>query len=182
MAQQPGTNRQVPEHAILDYFNKQSYLGNAFSFPINSQTINSTSETPIALIINPAVTADAFPSGYKSIFNNLRTTASDNSSGDDGTSFFRYYFNPTYSGLGTKTTPVNVRPASPTTSIANCYVNGQFTISANGTLVRAITAGYSSINDSLLLLILDPGNSLLVTAQCVTSGSTIINANSWWEL
>ena len=181
MAQQPGTNRQVPENAILDYFNKQSYLGNSFSLPINAQTLSGTSETPIALIVNPSVTGDAFPSGYKSIFNNLRTTASDISSGD-GTSYFRYYFNPTISMTGTKTTPVNVRSGSATASIAQCYLSGQFTVSANGTLVRVITAGYSSINDSLLLLIIDPGNSLLVTVQAVTTGATIINANSWWEI
>jgi hypothetical protein len=177
----PATQNQVPEHSILDYFNKQTYLGNAFSFPIGPETINSTNETPIALILNPALAAGvAFPN-QKALFQNLRTTASDIASGD-GTTFFRYYLNPTIATQGTKTTPINCRPASATTSIASCYVNGQFTVSSNGTLARVITAGYSSINDSNLLFILDPGQSLLVTAQPVTSGATIINANSWYEL
>ena len=30
MAFLPATQRQVPEHAILDYFNKQTYLGNQY--------------------------------------------------------------------------------------------------------------------------------------------------------
>jgi hypothetical protein len=174
MAGNASTFKQVPDNSILDYFNRQSYLGNAYSFPIGPEVLESTTETNITLISNPA-------SSTVSLFLNLRTTASDSATGD-GTSFFRYYINPTVSTTGTKTPPQNLRPSAGDNSQAACYVNGQFTTSANGTLLRVITAGYSSINDSNVLIILDPGYSLLVTAQAVTSGSTIINANSWYEI
>jgi hypothetical protein len=173
------TSKQVPDHAILDYYNKQAYLGNAYSFPIGAETLSSTSETLIALIQNPS-TISSKPN-LVSLFNNLRTTASDND-GSDGTTFFRYYINPAVSTTGTPTVPVNCRTGSVNTSVALCFVNGQFTLSANGTLWRATTAGYSAINDSDLLLILDPGSALLVTATAVSSGSVITQATSWYEL
>jgi hypothetical protein len=173
------TPSQNPANSILDQFNRQTYLGNAYSFPIGPQTVNSTAETPIGLIVNPLTSGGA--QNLKALFNNLRTTASDNASGD-GTSFFRYYINPTIAALGTQTIPVNCRPASNLTSVSNCYVSGQFTVSANGTLWRSIMAGYSAIDDSALLLVLDPGQSLLITVECVTSGSQIINASSFYEI
>ena len=177
----PATQNQVPEHSILDYFNKQTYLGNEFSFPIGPQTINSTSETPIGLIVNPALTGgQAFPN-QKAIFQNLRTSSSDIASGD-GTTFFRYYFNPTISSTGTATVAVNLRPASAIKSISKCYTSANFAVSANGTLIRAISAGYSAVNDSNLLFILDPGMSLLITAQPTTSGATILNSSSFYEI
>lgn len=172
------TANQVPANSILDQFNRQTYLGNEFSLPINVQTLAGTTETPIALVINPVTVSSVV--NVKSIFHNLRVTASDNGSGD-GTSFFRYYINPTVTSTGTKTVPVNCRPASSTTSIANCYLNGQFTVSSNGTLWRVLMAGYSAVNDSSLMLILDPGQSFLITTQAATAGSTVINASSWYE-
>lgn len=173
------TSRQVPDHSIMDYFNKQTYLGNAFTLPIMPQTLAGTSETLVALIKNPATIGSV--QNTISVFNNLRTTASDNAGGD-GTTFFKYYANPTVSSTGTATLPVNLRLASSTTSVTNCYLNGQFTVSGNGTLIRAITAGYSSINDSILLIILDPGQTMLITATAVTAASIIIDATSWYEL
>lgn len=125
------TNKQVPDKAILDQFNKQTYLGNSFSLPIDKQTLGSTNETLIALIQNPTTVSGL--ANTKSIFQNLRTTASDISSGD-GTSFFRYYINPTVLTTSTATTPVSCRPANSNTSISNCYLSGQFTVSSNGTL------------------------------------------------
>ena len=64
----PATNRQVPDNSILDYFNKQTYLGNQYVYAVGSIEILSTSEAPYLLLTNPAVTATGFPSGYQSTF------------------------------------------------------------------------------------------------------------------
>lgn len=185
MALTPQTQFQVAEKSILDQFNRQTYLGNAFTLPTNVVTLSDTSEDVLMLITNPSSNAPSIgvPTGGKptALFLNLRTTASDNSGGD-GTAFFRYYIGPVVNTTGTPATPINLRPAMAQTSISKCYLRGQFTITSNGTLFRTIMAGYSAINDSTILIILDPGQSLLVTAQAVTSGSTVINSNSWYEL
>lgn len=94
----PATNRQVPDHSIMDAFNKQNYLGNQFIFPFNS-TIASTAETALILLSNPAVTGSGFPSAYKAIFTNYMKsvclTASQNAT-------FRTYYAPTITA-GTQT-------------------------------------------------------------------------------
>src|ERR1700677_2848860 len=120
MALIPATNRQIPEKAMMDLFNRQLYLGNSFCLPINTFELTGTGETNLALITNPATNTGNDRLGLATaLFINLRTTASDVGSGD-GTSFFRYYINPTISTTSTPTTPVNCRPASANTSIALC--------------------------------------------------------------
>lgn len=176
MAQNPGTNRQVPEHSIMDHFDKQNYLGNTFAVPL-SLSLSNTSETPLLLIQNPAVVGSGFPSGYKGLFiKNKQVTCA-------GQVTLRCYLNPTVSSTGTASSIFNLRSASPNASIALPFANGQFSVSANGSLVdvRSAVAGAQALSD--LLLILDPGKSLLITIQTVTSGTNaVVGSMSWDEI
>lgn len=76
------TKNQVPDHAILDYFNKQTYLGNQF-MTCQAFTV-STSELPILLLANPSKTLSLF----QNLIGALSLTAAH-------TLAFKVYFNPT---------------------------------------------------------------------------------------
>jgi hypothetical protein len=94
------------------------------------------------------------------------------------------YVNATLATTGTATTPVNLRPANSNTSVSVCYVNGQFTTSANGTLVSALgcPADYYVTLDNSLLLIIDPGQNLLITATAIAMTTTLNADISFYEL
>lgn len=164
------TKSQVPEHSILDYYNKQCYSGNSFIVPIAAKSLADTSETVVLLIKNPATSA-------KSIFYYLRRVSA-------GANYclFKYYLNPTISAVGSGiATPVNLRTACSTVSVSLCYTAP--TISANGTLLSALgaPAGLATVADSSVLIILDPGQNLLVTATA--AGAAVINSdNSFYEI
>ena len=49
MALTPATNRQLPQEAILDHFNKQNYLGNSFLVSTDLVTTTNT-ETPLLIL------------------------------------------------------------------------------------------------------------------------------------
>jgi hypothetical protein len=171
------TQNQTAEKSILDVFYRQTYLGNSYIVPIASLALGSTSETPLLLIQNPAVSTAS--SAQKAIFVSLRRFASD-----DQQVLIKTYVNPTITGTSTATTPVNLRPASANTSLSKCYGNGQFTSSANGTLISSIGCAADDyvVMDNKLLVILDPGQSMLLTATALVE-STNVNADiSWYEL
>lgn len=173
---QPGTNKQVVDNSILDKFGKQTYLGNSFNYSLPNQEITTTSEFPLILLNNPAVSDSAFPSGYKSLFVNLQKliciTPSQNS-------VLRVYLNPTATA-GTEKTPINLRPQNSNTSISDLSLNP--TASSNGTLISVLSAlpGQSDFSD--LLSVLDPGNSMLITAQTSSNATFIGTELSWYEL
>lgn len=170
----PATQNQVPEHSILDVFGKQSYLGNQFVTVVNGIALAGTTETPLILIQNPPISTSAFPSKYKAIFlNAINTSAS-------ASTVLRFYFNPTVITLGTLQVAQNLRPASPTTSVSIIYTSP--TVSANGTLINAIVSQLSTVTVDDQILILDPGQSLLVTATSVSSGTIIYLQKNFYEL
>lgn len=174
MATQPGTNKQVPEHSILDHFDKQVYLGNQFIFtnPISV----GTAETPILLLSNPLVAAQAFP-GQASLFVNLNklvcVTASQNV-------IVRSYLAPTVTGAGTAKTAVNLRSGSPSSSVATLATSP--TASANGTLVQMLASNAFSPDMSSILTIVDPGKIMLITAQASAASTALISETSWFEI
>jgi hypothetical protein len=162
---------QVPEHSILDQFNKQTYLGNAFILPAPGITVTTT-PTPIALIVNPA-------SSSKSLFVNLRRYTSHS-----GQIIMRVYNNAVPATLGTQATPINLRAANSNTSVANCYLNGQFTLTSDGTITSTlgVPTGNYVIVDNTLLIILDPGQNLCVISTADTSSTLTESDISWYEL
>lgn len=177
MALQPGTNRQVPDHSIMDHFEKQTYLGNQYIYSVASSEIGATSETAIILLQNPVVSTNAFPSGYTSLFVNLRKiiclTASQ-------TAIMRLYLNPTFSAAGTAETPINLRPASPNTSIATLSVAP--TVSANGTFIEILSSTPMVEDSASKLIVLDPGQTLLITAQVSSDSTFVATELAWYEL
>lgn len=163
------TQSQVPSNSILDINGRQTYLGNHFCYSANNITLSNTAETNLALIVNPATNT-------KSLFLNLRRVSSTADLVQ-----FKFYANPTVTNAGTPVTPVNLRIANSNTSSATVS-HGQ-TTSANGTLILTLeaTVDYYVTTDSDLLIILDPGNSLMSTATA--AGATVVNLNvAWYEL
>lgn len=175
MALQPGTNKQLPENSVFDALGKQTYLGNQYTYPFNTNATGSA-EVPFILIRNPAVTLSTFPANYVSLFINLKKlsvlTASQNG-------VLRFYLSPTFSAAGTPQTAVNLRPASP--NVSSALITTVPTVSVNGTLVEALGTNAFLESESKELMILDPGQTLLATLQ--PSGNlTVIGQFNWYEL
>lgn len=167
----PATNRQVPDHAIMDIFGKQAYLGNQFIAGTPLVTLGDMSEDPLIVLSCPSTAA-------KALFSFSRKLNVYNSSNNVA---FRLYFNPTGVTGGTAITPVNSRIANPNVSIATSAYSP--TISTKGTFIATlpVVLGYFQ-NDSLLGLIIDPGSSLLITAQASASSTAVSAELVWWEL
>lgn len=172
MALTPATNKQVPEHSILDHYNKQTYLGNKFVSTV-TMTSSGTTEVPILLMSN---TQNGTGTG-KSMFVDLKKlvglTASDSA-------ILRCYINPTVTGAGTPATPTNLRPANANTSVAT--VATAPSVSANGTLVDVVVVAPLAIGESSLMVIVDPTQTLLVTVQCSAASTATTSMLSWYEL
>ena len=171
------TNKQVPDHAIVDQFNKQAYLANGYVYALNTE-ITTTAEYPLILLKNPAVSATGFPSGYISTFLNLKSliclTASQSA-------IIRVYLSPTFSAAGTAATAVNQRVASVNTSTT--VLTTAPTVSVNGTLIDMIASNNQNQRDfSQLMTIIDPGKTLLFTVQTTSSSTYIATALSFYEI
>lgn len=163
------TAAQVPNNAIMDKYYKQNYLGNQFVLMTAGVSLGSTSETMIQLIQNKSTT--------KSLFVSLRRISSSAQS-----VLFKYYSNPTFSAAGTPVTPLNLRPASSTVSISTCTTTP--TVSANGTLIDVLgcASGYANSTDMETMIILDPGQSMLITATALVSTTLVNSEIQFYEL
>jgi hypothetical protein len=175
MVLQPGTNRQIPDHSIMDYFRKQTYLSNQYVYTAAS-SLTGTSEVPLYLLSNPAVMTSSFPANYVSLFQNFSKLICATGSEDI---ILRYYLNPTVSAAGTPVTPVNLRPESSNTPKA--VLTSGPTISANGSLIKVLASGSFLPDESDILSILDPANSILITVQPSGTCSGIV-VTGWFEL
>jgi hypothetical protein len=173
MALQPATNKQIPDNAILDRFWKQCYLGNQYSYTL-SVTAGGTSEVAEIYLANPAAT-NAFPN-QTALFVFLRQMSGLTAAANN---IMRTYLNPTISGAGTTKTAQNMRPGNSNTSIAT--LQSAPTASANGALIEALAGPAFTTVQAGSLLILDPGQSLLITIQ--TASSAVVDAQiGWFEL
>ena len=176
MGLQPGTNNQIPDKSIMDIWGRQAYLGNQFIYANPIASFVATTETPIMLLSNPAVTTSSFPSGYKSLFVNLNklivATASQSV-------IMRVYLNEPSITAGTSKTPVNIRSGSASTSIAALSINP--TGSITGVPIMVLSALIGLPDTSAILAIIDPGNSLFITAQASATATSMINEISWFE-
>lgn len=179
MAQYPGTNRQVPDHAIMDFYNKQVYLGNQYIFASNSQVIAAAAETPLFLVRNPAVTTASFPANYESLFIVWKRIICGTAA---QSAILRLYLNPTVTAAGTAQTPLNMRPASLVNQPSISAFTTAPTVSSNGTFLQSLSSSAFNPDQSQLMTILDPGQVLYVTVQ-PTAVSTAISAElSWYEI
>lgn len=155
---------QIAENSILDFFNKQTYLGNSFSLGSGTITFGDTLENPKVLITN---------SSQKGFFFYFRNA------GSSAQFYARFYANPTVTVNGTPATPVNLRPAYQTASVASCYTGP--TISGNGSLITNMSCANALVQSSLMFII-DPGTKLLVTAQAPGGTGTAYIEMAWYEL
>lgn len=164
------TNKQIPDHAILDILGKQTYLGNEFIYSVPSNQIVSGSETALLYHINPV-------GNSKSLFHSIRKLTCITLT---NTVLFRFYSNPTVSSNGTLQTPTNLRPANANLTTGNLYLSP--TASANGTFLGTLASSAFVPDVSNVLLILDPGQSILVTAQASAASTAIATELGWYEL
>lgn len=179
----PLNSIQTAEKSILDLQGRQAYLGNGYTVSIGVTTsISAATETPILYLSNPAANSAGQPSGNPqqniACFQNIRRLAIN---ANGGIGIFRYYINPTGAISGGSTlTPVNTRTASTNTSKMTAKSLPTVGSSLFGTLL-GIFYGNSSISDSASLFVLDPGQSIVVTASLSALG-TVIGDFSWYEL
>jgi hypothetical protein len=157
----PATNKQIPDHAIVDYYNKQVYLGNQFSASAASLSPGSTNETPIFLLTNPSGNTTALFS-FKRLFSCI--TASE-------TAIFKTYLGPTIGANGTAISIQNMRPANANSSVMNIYKSP--TISANGVLIESFAVNAFVTYETDLMFVLDAGQSAVITATAGSSGTNV---------
>lgn len=169
MSLTPATNRQVPDHSIMDFYNKQCYLGNQFVIPV-ANTSSGTSEIPLILINNTVGSGKGAFVGMKKI---TSLTAGDSA-------IIRCYLNPTVTGAGTPVTPSNVRPANVNAAVSTVTTGP--TVSGNGTLVDVVSAAALMSGLSQLLEILDPGQTMLITLQASASSATTSTIIGFYEI
>lgn len=181
MALKPTNAKQVPEHSIMDFYNKQTYLGQSFLISTGLVDVSSANtETPILLLQNPSSNFSSGSYGQKNIglFQNVRKL-SQGTNVSSATTLFRFYLNPTAPSPGSAATISNLRPSFSNSSKMNAYVSP--TISSNGAFLAVFSVNYQEI-DSSVLFILDPGYSILLTAETDTASTYVIAELSWYEL
>ena len=172
------TPNQVPDKSILDSYGRQTYLGQEFSGSTPVVGLANTNETPLLYLLNPLTPGSSVAgAGQKALFCWIRKY---NNADAANLVTFKLYSNPTGVSGGTTVTPFNLRPASTTTSIATCKYSP--TTATNGTYITASTIYYAYFQiESTILLILDPGQSTLVTATANAGTPNVIVQFVWTE-
>lgn len=176
MAFLAATSKQIPDHAILDFYNKQTYLGNQYSVSRNFSV--GSSEIPLMLMQNNAQIVS--PSNFISLFQNLLKvnglTAAQSIT-------LNVYLNPTITSAGTALTTINLRPSYGVTNSVGVLTYSP-TIASNGTLVDSISApAVSSANSSLLKIIDGVVPQALLVTGIASAASTSVNVIlQWYEL
>lgn len=179
MANLPATNRQVPDHSIMDINGKQAYLGNQFLANSGVVALASTSETALISIACPSLAAQAvgaFPNA-KALFISLRRMFCNDATGATGI-VYRIYLNATLSA-GTARAISNVRPANPQTSIASVLASPA--ASPLGVLASIVPVGFNSPAVLSDMIIIDAGQNMLITAQATAASSAVVDL-SWFEI
>lgn len=172
----PATNKQVPDHSLMDLNGKQAYLGNQFSVTSGLVAIANATEVPVLYLACPAQPSQGAFQNQKSIFCNVRDMFSDDVTLATGI-VYQIYLGATVAG-GSALTPANRRPANPTVSIATATLSP--TASNKGTLLYGLAVGFQSPALRSDLIILDPGQNLLITAKASAATTAFVNT-SWME-
>lgn len=178
MAILPTNSRQIPDQSIMDYFNRQSYTGNQFIYALRS-TIAGTTETNLLYLLNPSANSGASGGGNQNIglFLNLRRVTSVTAS---QSILLNFYLNPTVGTNGTAQTPVSARPAFALSSKMSLF--SAPTSSANGTLIGSIMASAQSSQQNNFMMVLDPGQSMLVTVIAGAANNVAVTELGWYEM
>jgi hypothetical protein len=168
----PATARQIPDHAILDYYNKPLYLGN--SYTVTRSFTVGTSEVPLILMQNVQTGA---PSNMVAMVQTLLKVVENTAA---QSIILNVYMNPTFSAAGTALTPQNQRGAYGNNAAAKLTYTP--TVSMNGTLVDSISAAALTVGSSQISRMLDNGQNLLVTGIASTASTAINTILGWYEI
>lgn len=173
MALLAATKNQVPEHSIMDKYNKQTYLGNNY-FVSGTFTVGA-SEIPLILLQNVQTVNAQLAIG---VFHNLIRLIGKTSG---AAVILNAYLNPTFSAAGTPMTISNYR-SSYGVARAIATLTSAPTVSVNGTLIDSISAPALSVGTSDVLKILDNGQNLLITAIASVGGTSVSVVSGWYEI
>lgn len=144
--------------------------GRAFTATSGVVTVSGTSETTLLYVKNPS--SSPYPwCLFLSKF--VNQTAGH-------TAIFNFYYNPTVSANGTAA-PINNLRNNPNTPASSVQVFTAPTASPLGTFVFAVGVGNVEV-PSQLPLIVDPGESLLITTTVSNSNDKVLGQLSWFEL
>lgn len=176
MALTPATPRQIPEHAILDHYDKQTYLGNQYVVPLAGTSL-ANSESNLLLFRNLGSQTMSSNPYVPGLFINLKKVVCL-TVGESA--LLRFYLNPTVTMNGSAAAAVNARSSYGVGGM-HATVTTVPSTSANGTLIDAIGGGYLASSESKSLIVLDPGQSLLVTGFASAS-ITVDGFVGWYEL
>lgn len=173
----PATNRQVPDAAIMDFYNKQAYLGNQYIANTGVVALTGTTEVPLIYILNPAVSGTAAQNSVGLFLRQMRLVC-DDASGVTNV-LFRIYVGSSGVSGGTTVIPANCRLASNQASVATILISP--TVTTKGTAINTLPTGWNNEVLSELMLIIDQGKGILITAQ--PSASSIgLALLSWYEI
>lgn len=164
----PITNTQTPDYSIMDINGRQTYLGNTFALPNAGKALANTNETPSVVITNPAGSGKSLFLFSTGLYSDLNPV------------LIRLYSNPVLNSAGAATVARPMRSGSAFTSVSVCYLAS--TITSNGTLITAFPAPSYGLQLNVLYIV-DPGNSVLLTAQQAAVGtSNVYIENVWYEI
>lgn len=164
------TSKQIPDHAIMDFYNKQAYLGNQFIYNSGIISLSDSSEHPLIYLGNPATNKVSLFCPWRKYLSFV--TANYN--------YFRVYANPTGVTGGTAKTPPNVRFGSGNASTASVLLSPN--TSTNGTLISLMIANEDTIPPENSMLIIDPGQSMLITVASDGTSTNALAEIMWYEL
>lgn len=176
MTFKPLTKNQIPDTSILDRFEKQTYLGNAYWVTSAPISISDTTEVALLYLANSAA-APAVGAGI-SIFQNLRQFFCDDVTVATGI-IYKIYANVSSVTSGSALTPVNKRLLSANTSIANVLLFPTWTVT--GTPIAEFAVNFNAPHQDNELLILDPTQNIMITGKATASTTALINLG-WFEL
>ena len=133
----------------------------------------SSAEANLLLITNPSPSNGTGIALFLNLSKIICTTAAT-------TAVLRLYANPTVSGAGSAKAAVNCRTAYGVTRQQSVVTSGP-TTSANGTLVDVVGSSAFLSAESKHMIVLDPGQSLLVTVQG-SAASSCTSIVSFFEM
>lgn len=163
---------QTAEKSILDLNGKQTYLGNSFAASTDLVALTAMAgETPLAYLLNPS--SNGAPTSIGLFLNSRKLFCASASA----IATFRYYSQPTTISGGSVVTPKNLRPANINASVMS--FKKSVSAGGNGSLIYTASCLVGAIDPALMVL--DPGQAILVTAAVSTDASVSAEL-LWYEI
>lgn len=147
MALKPTNSRQIPDQAILDQFNKQTYIGNSYLVSTNEINIPvGNKEVPICYLSNPS--SNSTPTNV-GLFQNVRKMVI---TGAAAFSTFKFYSNPVLNTPGSTIIPSSLRPGFGNSSVMAASLSPTVTGVQQVQTVDTVADVAGSLNNTYFLL------------------------------